>query len=158
VEPINHGDNSPERLPRSNSAEEILSNLNKTLEAVRLRKTHVGDEVIALHDEIEAMPVADRRLPFLRSQRDELRKAYRALDAIEDDVAQAVYEIGRNAKTSDDELQTWYANANVTAMQAGGHNKGDRNRRLADSYLAELRARGLEPDRRKGQFNGDGAS
>ncbi len=156
MEPINHGDNSPERLPRSNSAEEILGNLKSIADVVGYRKAVVAGFVIQLHDDIETTPVASRHLPFLRDQRELLRKAHRELDDLHDEILHACREVERNAKTSDEELQRWYANANVTACGAGGHNKGDRNRRLADSYLAELRARGLEPDGRKGRFNGDG--
>jgi hypothetical protein len=75
-----------------------------------------------------------------------------------DEIDTAIWRWEKAMAASDDTLQDWYANARTTSGECGGHKKAERNEQLAAAWLGALQVRGLRPDGRKGQFNGDGAS
>jgi hypothetical protein len=75
-----------------------------------------------------------------------------------DELDYAIWRTEKAATQDAETLQDWYANARRTSAECLGHKKGDRNDRLAAAWLGELERRGLRPDGRDGQFNGDGAS
>ena len=81
----------------------------------------------------------------------------RALKGMLDEIDSAIWLTEKAQAATADTLQDWYANARKTCS-CGGHKKGYRNERLAAAWKGELERRGLRPDGREGQFNGDGAS
>jgi hypothetical protein len=82
----------------------------------------------------------------------------RSLRAHYDEIDTAIWRWEKAMSADDDTLQEWYANARKTCGECGGHKKAERNERLAADWLGALQSRGLRPDGRQGQFNGDGAS
>jgi len=82
----------------------------------------------------------------------------RAVKGLMDELDTAIWRTEKAQAASVDTLQDWYANARTTGCECGGHKKAERNEGLAKHWLGELESRGLRPDGRKGQFNGDGAS
>ena len=58
---------------------------------------------------------------------------------------------------TNEELQIEYANCLATRMGAGGHGKAHYNGLLVIAIREEMELRGIKPDGRKGQFNGEGS-
>ena len=88
----------------------------------------------------------------------ECQSRRREMKRLLDEVQQQVWQDEKTRSLSDDEVQSRFANAQKTYRTCGGHYKASRNEALAKEWLAELSRRGLKPDGREGEFNGDGAS
>ena len=58
---------------------------------------------------------------------------------------------------TNEELQIEYANCLATRMGAGGHGKAHYNGLRVIAIREEMELRGIKPDGRKGQFNGEGS-
>lgn len=93
----------------------------------------------------------ERHYGEAQSRRREMKRLY-------DDVQQVVWEEMKTAKLTDEELQSRFANAQKTWRTCGGHYKASRNEALTKEWGYALGKRGLTPDGREGQFNGDGSS
>lgn len=58
---------------------------------------------------------------------------------------------------TNEQLQEHYANTGYTRAMCSGHSKTEWNDRRNKMARDEMKQRGIEPDGRKGTFNGTGA-